>query len=367
MNIPLIDLRAQYAELKEDILSAMKHVMDSGVYISGVEVAALEREIASIANAPFAVSVANGTDALVIALEACGIGPGDEVITSPYTFFATAEAVARRGAVPVFADIDERTYNLCPEEAAKKITPKTKAIIPVHLFGQPADMDAFRQLAKRYKLTIIEDACQALGAAYRGEPVGALGTVGCISFFPTKNLGGFGDGGMIVTKDAALADRARLLSHHGSRRKYFHEQIGYNSRLDPLQAAALRVKLRRLEDWNRRRQEAAAYYSKHLDRIRLTLPAVDQAGMHVFHLYVVQCKDREHIAEQLKQAGIATGHYYPCPLHLQKALAYLGYKEGDFKTAEMMCNHSLALPLSPHLTREQQDYVIETMNRAMKE
>lgn len=366
MNIPLIDLRAQYMELKDEIWMAMQRVLDSGVYISGAEVTALENDIASITNAKYAVSVANGTDALVLALDACGIGPGDEVITSPFTFFATAEAIARRGATPVFADIDEHTFNLSPEHAAAQITARTKAIIPVHLFGQPADMDAFKQLAEQHKLAIIEDACQALGAAYKGNPVGAMGTIGCISFFPTKNLGGYGDGGIVITNDEEMADRVRLLSHHGSKQKYIHNQIGYNSRLDPLQAAVLRVKLRKLDEWNKRRQKAAAYYAEHLDPLLVTPPIVANDVSHVFHLYVLKCHNRSGLAEQLKQAGIATGHYYPSPLHLQKALAYLGYKEGDFMAAESMCRSSLALPISPHITMEEQKYIVKHVNRWTK-
>jgi dTDP-4-amino-4,6-dideoxygalactose transaminase len=364
--VPLIDLHAQYLELKKEILKATERVFDSGVYISGPEVEALEKDIAFITHSQYAVSNANGTDALVLALDACGVGPGDEVITTPYTFFATAEAIVRRGAIPVFADIDERTYNLSPEETEKKITSKTKAIIPVHIFGQPADMDAFNDIAERHNLAIIEDACQALGAGYKGKPIGALGTIGCVSFFPTKNLGGYGDGGIVVTNDEELADRIRLLSHHGSKRKYYHDVVGYNSRLDPLQAAILRVKLGKLQEWNAKRQQKAAFYAKHLEHTTLRIPIVDANVDHVFHLYAVECDKREQLADQLQQAGISTGHYYPCPLHLQKALAYLGYKPGDFKVTEKVCERSLALPMSPHLTEEQQVYIIEKVQQLTK-
>lgn len=366
MIVPLIDVHAQYLELKKDILEATERVFDSGVYISGPEVEALEKDIASITQSKYAVSTANGTDALILALEACGVGPGDEVITTPYTFFASAEAIARRGAIPVFADIDEQTYNLSPEETEKKITSKTKAIIPVHIFGQPADMDAFNVMADQHNLAIIEDACQALGAGYKKKPIGALGTIGCVSFFPTKNLGGYGDGGIVVTNDEELADRIRLLSHHGSKRKYYHEVVGYNSRLDSLQAAILRVKLGKLQEWNVKRQQKAAFYSKHLEHTTLKMPIVDAHVDHVFHLFVAECENRNQIADQLKQAGISTGHYYPSPLHLQKALAYLGYKPGDFKVAEKICERSLALPMSPHLTEEQQVYIIEKVQQLTK-
>lgn len=366
MIIPLIDLHAQYMELRKEILEATERVFDSGVYIGGTEVEALEKGIATLTQSQYAVSTANGTDALILALEACGVGPGDEVITTPYTFFASAEAIARRGAIPVFADIDERTYNLSPEETEKKITSKTKAIIPVHIFGQPADMDAFNDMAKRHNLAIIEDACQALGAGYKNKPIGALGHIGCISFFPTKNLGGYGDGGIVVTNDEEMADRIKLLGHHGSKRKYYHDVVGYNSRLDSLQAAILRVKLSKLQEWNAKRKQKASIYAEHLKHTALSVPTVDAHVDHVFHLFAVECDYRDQIAAQLQQAGISTGHYYPCPLHLQKALAYLGYKRGDFKVAEKVCERSLALPMSPHLTEEQQAYIIEKVQQLTK-
>ncbi len=364
MNIPLIDLRAQYLELKTEIDAAIARVLDSGVYIGGPEVEALERDIAALTEAKHAVSVANGTDALLLALEAAGVGPGDEVITTPFTFFATAEAIARRGAVPVFADIDERTWNLSPEHAEARITPRTKAIIPVHIFGQPAEMDEIAELARLHGLTVIEDACQAIGARYKGRPVGAIGGLGCISFFPTKNLGGYGDGGIVVTNDDALADKVRLLAHHGARRKYYHDTAGSNSRLDPLQAAVLRVKLAKLEEWNDRRIRAAAVYDARLAGTSMRTPVAEPHVRHVYHLYVTQCDNRDDMARELKRRGISTGHYYPCPLHLQKALAGLGHKQGDFQTTEQVCARSFALPISPHLTREQQSYILDALFEA---
>lgn len=366
-KIKLIDLRAQYIELKDEIDEAIQRVMDSGEYIAGPEVEALEREIAAATESAYAVAVANGTDALALALEAADIRPGDEVITTAFTFFATAEAIMRRGAVPVFADIDPATYNLCPVDAERKITPRTKAILPVHIFGQPADMDAFVALADQYGLKLIEDACQAIGATYRNRQVGAIGDIGCISFFPTKNLGGYGDGGIVVTNDEQAADRVRLLARHGSRKKYFHETIGVNSRLDPLQAAIIRVKLKRLEEWNDRRKQAAEYYNLMLRDTPLRLPAAADYAGHVYHLYAAQFADRDALAVKLKKDGISTGHYYPCPLHLQKALASLGYKAGDLPVTEAACAQSFALPLSPHLTREQQDYIVRKVIDYTKE
>lgn len=358
MKIPLIDLRAQYLELKTEIDSAINRVLNSGVYIGGPEVEALEREIAATTGTQYAVSVGNGTDALLLAMEAAGIGAGDEVITSPFTFFATAESIVRCGAVPVFADIDEKTYNLSPAAAEACITPRTKAILPVHIFGQPADMDAFRSLADRHGLIVIEDACQALGASCKGRPVGGIGDLGCISFFPTKNLGGYGDGGIVVTNDGQLADKVRLLAHHGSRKKYYHEIVGCNSRLDPLQAAVLRVKLSKLTEWNERRREVAAYYNSSLQGTSMTPPYSDSQGDHVYHLYATQCPDRARVAHELMKYGISTGHYYPCPLHLQQALQGLGYRMGDFPITEQACRQSLSLPISPHLTKQMQEYVM---------
>lgn len=363
MNIPLIDLHAQYLSLKTELLAAVERVFDSGVYVSGTEVNLFERDIAALTNSKYAISTANGTDALVLALHACGVQAGDEVITSPYTFFATAEAIVRVGAIPVFADIDERTYNLCPSRAEAKITPKTKAIIPVHIFGQPAEMDAFMDIAARHDLYIIEDACQALGATYKGKPVGSIGHVGCFSFFPTKNLGAYGDGGIVVTNDERTAEQVRLLALHGSTAKYYHDVVGYNSRLDELQAALLRVKLPKLQEWNKLRQDKAAVYSDALRELDITEPFTAPHVKHVFHLYVLLSDKRAELAAHLKQAGVATGHYYPCPLHLQKAFGYLAYKPGDLPVAETVSNQAIALPIYPELGVEQQDYTISAVRQ----
>jgi len=363
MNIPLIDLRAQYVSLRDEIQEAIRAVLDSGIYVSGPEVQSFEQETAAFAGVKYAVSTANGTDSLILALEACGVGPGDEVITSPYTFFATAEAIARVGAVPVFADIDPRTYNLSPEHTEAKITPRTKAIVPVHIFGQPADMDAFLDIARRRNLYVIEDACQALGAEYDGKPAGGIGHVGCVSFFPTKNLGGYGDGGIVLTNDEDISRNIRLLANHGSAKRYYHDAVGYNSRLDELQAAILRVKLRMLREWNASRQKKADAYSDALRGMGITVPYTIPNASHVYHMYVIESKDRDRLTSYLNGVGIATGHYYPLPLHLQNAFASLGYRSGDLPRAEAASGRTLALPLFPELTDEQQQYILSHIRK----
>lgn len=370
VKVPLIDLRTQYRSLRREINSTIARILDSGIYIAGTEVKQFENELSQYTQSKYAVSTANGTDSLILALLACRIRPGDEVITSPFTFFATAEAIARVGAIPVFADIDQHTYNLSPEKAEEKITDKTKAIMPVHIFGQPADMDAFMDLAERYRLYIIEDTCQSIGATYKGKPVGSIGHVGSVSFFPTKNLGGYGDGGAVLTNDEVMAKKVRLLSFHGMTKKYYHEIVGFNSRLDEIQAAILRIKLKRLTEWNHLRQEKANKYSQHMKNLYFTLPYISSDVTHVFHLYVIQSKHRKELASYLYDKGIATGNYYPCPLHLQKAFSYLNYKHGDLPIAEKVSNHTIALPIYPELTDEQQDYIIsavfEWQNKVLK-
>lgn len=363
MNIPLIDLRAQFNSLKPEILQAIERVLDSGVYVNGPEVISFEEEMAKFTHCQYAVSNANGTDSLILAFHACGIGIGDEVITSPYTFFATAEAIARVGAIPVFADIDPLTFNLCPEWVEAKITARTKAIVPVHIFGQPADMDAIVDIAERHQLFVIEDACQALGAFYKEKPIGSIGHVSCISLFPTKNLGGYGDGGVLLTNDEGIARQVRLLAAHGSTQKYFHEVVGYNSRLDELQAAIVRIKLRKLPEWNAQRQRIAEVYSNLLRDINIKLPYVSKHVSHVYHLYVVQSERRDQLSTVLQQAGVANGHYYPCPLHLQRAFDYLGYKLGDLPVAEALSKTAIALPMYPELTDEQQTYISDVINK----
>lgn len=362
--IPLFDPQSEYRVLRnEHILDALSEVLDKGIFVAGPEVKRFEAEMALLTGTKHAVSTANGTDSLILTLLANGIGPGDEVITSPFTFFATAEAIVRVGATPVFADIDERTYNLSPAHAESKITARTKAIIPVHLFGQPADMDAFAELAHRYSLIIIEDACQAIGAEYKGKQVGSLGHAACLSFYPTKNLGGFGDGGMVTSNDDEMADRIRVLAFHGmGKLKYYHEAVGLNSRLDEIQALMLRIKMQKLSAWTKRRQELAQRYTNQLAQLNdVILPYCDSACSHVYHLYVIQVPDPDKLLLHMDQHGITTARYYPCPLHLQQAFSSLGYKVGDFPVSEKAAEHALALPVHPFLTDDQQQYIIDTL------
>ncbi|EHL04255.1 pleiotropic regulatory protein DegT [Desulfitobacterium hafniense DP7] len=361
MSIPLLDLKAQYLSIKEEIDQAVLAVLDSSKFIFGPEMKRFEEEMALYCGTKHAIAVGNGTDALVIALKACGIVPGDEVITSPFTFFASAEAIAQVGATPVFVDVDPRTLNMDAAKLAEKITPRTKGIIPVHIFGQMADMDPILALAQKHRLKVIEDAAQAIGAEYKGHKAGSLGDAGTFSFFPTKNLGGYGDGGMIVTNDDALAEEARMLRFHGCQTKYYHDEIGYNSRLDELQAAILRVKFRYIDQWNQTRAEKAAVYHQLLaplaDARKIILPFTDVDNKHVFHLYVVRTAQREKLMAALTERGVANAVYYPVPLHLQKALAYLSYQAGDFPIAEEACEQALAIPCYPELTQEQQEEI----------
>ncbi len=360
--LPFLDLKAQFENIRDEVMNAISRVMQSQGFILGPEVSRLEAEIAEYVGCRFAVACASGSDALLLSLIAIGICPGDEVITTPFTFVATAGSIARLGARPVFVDIDPSTYNLNPDELAKAKTRLTRAIIPVHLYGSPADMSAIARFAVSNGLAVIEDAAQALGASYDGMKVGNIGTVGCFSFFPSKNLGGAGDGGLITTNDAELADRLRLLRVHGSRRKYHSEIIGFNSRLDALQAAILRVKLPHLEAWTeRRRENAARYFSLfrefNLDT-RAILPVECAGTRHVYNQFVVRVLARDELRQHLLKAGIPTEIYYPEPLHLQPAFAYLAYRVGDFPQAEAACNQVLALPVYPELTAAQQRAVV---------
>ncbi|MDI6812231.1 MAG: DegT/DnrJ/EryC1/StrS family aminotransferase [Desulfitobacteriaceae bacterium] len=357
MGIPLLDLKAQYLTIKPEIDQAVLSVLDSARFILGPEMKALEQEIAAYCGVRDAVAVANGTDALVLVLKAMGIGPGDEVITSPFTFFASAETIAQVGATPVFVDIDPMTLNMDLNQLEDKITSKTKAIIPVHIFGQMVDVERVMEIAARYDLKVIEDAAQAIGAEYRGRRAGSLGHAGTFSFFPTKNLGGYGDGGMIVTDDNYLASELRMLRFHGCQTKYYHEKIGYNSRLDEIQAAILRVKLKYLDQWNEGRRQKAENYDQLLQALSLTLPGRDPLAKPIYHLYVLRTDRRQELMDKLTAAGIANAIYYPVPLHLQRAFRYLGYKEGDFPVAEKACREALAIPCYPELTPEQQETI----------
>ena len=354
MRIPLLDLQAQYRTIKEEINQAIQNVLDSSVYIMGPEMKTLEKEIAAFCGTKEAVAVANGTDALFLTLKAFGIGPGDEVITTPFTFFASAETIAQVGATPVFVDIDPVTLNMDLTQLEGKITSKTKAIIPVHIFGQMVDVNKIMEIAARHDLKVIEDAAQAIGAEYRGEKAGSIGHASTFSFFPTKNLGAYGDAGMIVTNDEDLAAQLRMLRFHGCKIKYYHDEIGYNSRLDELQAAILRVKLRYLDGWNEGRREKAKVYDQLLSDVAVQIPGRDPQALPIYHLYVLRTEERSALMERLKAGGVASAIYYPVPLHLQKAFRSLGYKVGDFPVAEKACEQALAIPCYPEMSMEQQ-------------
>lgn len=366
MQIPLLDLKAQYNTIRQEIEEAVKGVLESGHYVLGPNVRALEQEIAQYCGVRYGIGVANGTDALMLCLLGYGIGPGDEVITTPYTFFATAEVVSQVGATPVFVDIDPRTYNLNVAQIESKISDKTRAIIPVHIFGQMADMDPIMVLAEKHNLVVIEDACQAIGAEYKGRKAGSIGHAGCFSFFPTKNLGGYGDGGMVVTDDEALAEKIRVLRVHGSKPKYYHTMVGYNSRLDELQAAILRVKLRYIDRWNGLRAEKAGIYNSLLAGSSINTPFSAENVRHVYHLYIISSPRREVIKTALADAGIDSGVYYPVPLHRQEVYRTLGYGEGSLPVSEQAARETLAIPLYPELTSEQQERIAATVLAAVR-
>jgi dTDP-4-amino-4,6-dideoxygalactose transaminase len=366
LKVPLMDLKAQYLSLQDEINKAVTDVLSSGKYILGPNVQALEEEIADYCGVKFAVGVANGTDALVLCLDAYGIGSGDEVITSPYSFFATAEAISRVGAVPVFVDIDQTSYNIDVQKIESSITKRTKAILPVHLFGQPALMDQIMQLANRNNLIVIEDACQAIGASYQGRKTGALGHAACFSFFPTKNLGGYGDGGMITTSDEELAGLLRMLRAHGSVKKYYNDTIGYNSRLDEIQAAALRVKLKYLDSWNEARRAKAEHYNNLLQGLDLKLPEVVNEAVHVYHLYIVSHQKRAEIIKGLENRQIGCGVYYPVPLHLQDAYK-VQYSTASLPVVEAASKETFAIPLFPEMTNGQLAYVAAELSKVLQD
>lgn len=358
INIQLIDLKRQYESIRDEIKNAAIDVLESGQYILGPQVQKFEQEVADYCSTKYAIGVANGTDALLLTLDALGIGPGDEVITTPFTFFATAEVVSQMGATPVFVDIDPRTYNIDVSKIEQAITSKTKAIIPVHIFGQPADLDEIMSIAKKHDLVVVEDACQAIGSEYKGKRIGSIGDAGCFSFFPTKNLGGYGDGGIIVTNDEALAKRLRILREHGSNPKYYHSMIGYNSRLDPMQAAMLSVKLKYLDGWNAKREELSLKYNEALKDLPIVCPHVAKDRKHVYHLYILQTDERGALMKHLKGNGVASGVYYPVPLHRQEVYKSLGYGDGSLTVSDEAAKRTLALPLYPEMTEDEQAYII---------
>lgn len=393
-SVPLLDLKAQYATIRDEVREALDRVADSQHFILGPEVEALEREVAEYSNCEYGIGVSSGSDALLVALMAIDLKPGDEVITTPYTFFATAGAVARLGGVPIFVDIDPQTYNIDPAKIEAAITEKTRAIIPVHLYGQMADMNPIMEIARRHRLTVIEDAAQAIGSEYEGSRAGAIGDMGCFSFFPSKNLGGFGDGGMVTTNDAALADRVKLLRNHGYRPKYYNKVVGGNFRLDAIQAAVLRVKLKYLDEWTAARQRNAARYRDLFNEAGLvidpqsvnfdsaqgstvktaegqSMPLASVPGVvlptgpanmrHIYNQFVIRSGRRDELMEYLKQHKIGTEVYYPVPMHRQECFAELGHKENDFPSSECAAEETLALPIYPELTEEHLSSVVNAV------
>ncbi len=365
MKVPLLDLQAQYQTIKPEIDRAIQQVLDSGAFVLGSNVAAFEEEVAAYLGVKHAVGVASGTDALILALRALGVGPEDEVIIPSYTFFATAGAVLHAGARPILVDICADTYALDVKQVAEKITPRTKAIIPVHLYGHPVDMQSLLELAGEHRLKIVEDNAQAFGARYKGRPTGSFGAAAGLSFFPSKNLGGYGDGGMVVTDSDDVAQRARMLRSHGWRKKYHPELLGYNSRLDALQAAILRVKLNYLDQWNDARRELAQIYTQRLEPLGLGVPCQAANVRHVYHLYIIRTKERRRIQSVLKERGVASAIYYPLPLHLTELFLGFGYQNGDFPISEQASEETLALPLFPEMSPEQLDMVVTTLEEAL--
>ena len=362
--IPMVDLHRQYQQLKPDIDAAIQDVLNQTQFILGPNVAALEKEVAAYHGGACAIGVASGTDALLLALRACGIGPGDEVITTPFTFIATAEVVALLGAVPVFVDIEPDTFNIDPEKIEVKITPRTRAIIPVHLFGHPAAMDAIMELAIKYKLKIIEDCAQAFGAEYHGKKAGAFGDCGCFSFFPSKNLAGYGDGGMIVTNDEELSKNIRILRNHGSTVKYHHSLIGYNSRLDEIQAAIIRVKFRHIDSFNASRHANAQIYQTLLNAGAVAMPVERPGCRHVYHQFTIRSARRDRIMAALQEKGIASAVYYPVPLHLQEAFAGAAGVGNRLTCAETCAREVLSLPMFPELSRDEIRTICDVVNHA---
>ena len=373
MGVPLLDLKAHHEPIQQEIMAALQQTFLSNAFILGQDVSKLEERIATYCQAKYGIGVTSGTDALLLSLMALGIGPGDEVITSPYSFFATAGVVSRLCAKPVFVDIDPSTYNIDPSKIEGAVTPKTKAIIPVHLYGQCADMDPIMDIARRHNLSVVEDAAQAIGSEYRdGRRACSIGTVGCLSFFPSKNLGCLGDGGMVVTNDDDLAERMRILRVHGGHPKYYHKLIGGNFRLDTIQAAVLNVKLNYLDGWTKRRQENADRYRTlfrenglvEKGHVRLPEAVYRDAGIrhhHIYNQFVLRVEQRDDLIAYLKQKGIGAEIYYPVPFHLQECFQYLGYKEGDFIESERAAQETIAIPIYPELTGAQQTEVAEAI------
>ncbi len=365
MNVPLLDLKAQFRDIRKEVMAAVETVCEEQGFVLGPRVVELEQALARYVGTTHAVGVASGSDALLLSLMAVGVGPGDEVITVPFTFFATVSSISRLGAKPIFVDIRPGSFNLDPAQVEKKVTPRTKAVIPVHLFGQCAEMEAINEIATRKRLRVIEDACQAIGAARNGVKAGALGDTGCFSFFPSKNLGGFGDGGLVTTNDRTLHDALAMLRVHGSRTRYVHEQVGINSRLDALQAAVLTVKLTYLDRWTERRRRNAAKYERLFKDAqlleRVTPPETGAGNFHVFNQFTIRAQKRDELKAYLKEKNIGTEIYYPVPMHLQNCFKDLGHQKGSFPVSERAAEEVLSLPIYAELTDEQLAYVVDSI------
>jgi dTDP-4-amino-4,6-dideoxygalactose transaminase len=367
-TVPLLDLKAQYQTIRAEVQEAIEQVIESQNFILGPEVKALEQEIAAYSQCAYGIGVSSGTDALLAALMAIGLNPGDEVITTSYSFFSTASSIMRLGGKPVFIDIDPKTYNIDPSNIPSAITPRTRAIIPVHLFGQMADMDPIIEIAEHYHLYVIEDAAQAIGAEYNGKRAGSIGNMGCLSFFPSKNLGAFGDAGMVITNDQALADYVALIRNHGHRPKYYNKVVGGNFRMDAIQAAVLRVKLKYLDIWTSARQRNAQIYRNLFEQFGMLDGTISSPydvgyGRHIYHQFVIRTQDRNALMAYLKASEIGSAIYYPVPLHLQECFFNLGYHLGDLPQSELAALENLALPIYPELTTEMQRFIVNTIDQ----
>ncbi|MCG1021563.1 DegT/DnrJ/EryC1/StrS family aminotransferase [Sutcliffiella horikoshii] len=363
MKVSMLDLSEQYSSIKDEVMVKLDEVMSSSQFILGQNVRQLEESVAAYSNVKYGVGVGNGSDAIHISLQACGVKEGDEVITTPFTFFATAGAIARVGAKPVFVDIDPITFNIDPANIEGAITDKTKAIIPVHLYGQMADMQPIREIADKHNLFVVEDAAQAIGSKYQGKSVGELGDTATYSFFPTKNLGAYGDAGMIVTNNEEIAEKMKVIRVHGSKPKYYHHVLGYNSRLDEMQAAILNVKLPHLDEWSNKRRELANNYTSLIKESieSIVTPIEKEGNHHVFHQYTLRVERRDELQAFLKENGVASMVYYPLPLHVQPVFSDLGYQKGDFPHSEKAAEEALSLPMYPELKLEQQEYVVKVI------
>ena len=362
--IPFVDLKREYAEISEEMTQAIERVVQSGWFILGEEVKKFEEEFSKYIGTKYGIGVNSGSDALFLALKALGIGKDYEVITVSHTFISTVDAIARNGAKPVFVNIDPDTYCIDVTKVEKKITNKTRAILPVHLYGHSADMEPIMEIAKKYNLSVIEDACQAHGAEYKGKKVGSIGDIGCFSFYPTKNLGAYGDGGMVVTNSEELADKLRTFRNYGQPQKYYHDFVGVNSRLDEIHAAILRIKLKHLDEWNERRRKIAKRYNKLLEDSEIVTPIEKEHAKHVYHLYVVRCKDRNKLQQHLSMRGIQTMVHYPIPVHKQKAYLKLGYT-ANLPVTERICSEILSLPMHPFLHEDEIPSVVECVKNAV--